>query len=120
MTRENPEGETTLAVPVTGTLDLNDADLDWQDSGTPGFWLKPLMESPEHGLRTWLMKVDAGAYSPMHSHDDVEQIYVLDGTFYDQHRTYEAGAMIVRAPHAPHEAGSMTGARMIVSYAPSR
>lgn len=107
-----------LEVPDSGTRDLNADSIDWQPSGTPGFWMKPLLDSSGNRLRTWLMKVDIGAFSPMHAHDEIEQIFVLEGSFYDQHKTYEPGAMVVRGPGAEHEAGSATGALMIVSYAP--
>lgn len=117
----NPAPDAALPVPAVGqgTLDMDVTAAEWQESGTPGFRLKPMLESRRDRLKTWLMQVDAGAYSPMHRHGDVEQIYVLEGTFYDQHKTYGPGSFIVRAPCADHEAGSETGALMIVTYAPT-
>ena len=116
---KNPAPGAALPVPGEGTLDMDVSAAEWQESGTPGFRLKPMFESSRDRLKTWLMQVDAGAYSPMHAHEDIEQIYVLEGSFYDQHKTYGPGAMIVRAPGAEHEAGSETGGLMIVSYAPA-
>jgi quercetin dioxygenase-like cupin family protein len=49
----------------------------------------------------------------------VEQIYVLEGTFYDQRKTYHAGEYIVRAPGAMHTAGSDTGALVLLFYSPA-
>ena len=114
----NPARDVALPVPETGTLNLNAQTLEWLPSGTEGFWVKPLFESDVDRLKTWLMKVDPGAYSPMHAHEEIEQIYVIEGSFYDQHETYGPGQMIVRAPGAEHEAGSKTGGLMMVSYAP--
>lgn len=71
--------------------------MEWQPSGAGGFWLKPLFEHPEGKLKTWLMKIDPGAYSPIH-----------------------AGDMIVRATRALHEAGSETGALALGIYAPAK
>lgn len=116
----NPAPDKALGVPAAGTVDLQANDLEWQETGSEGFWLKPLFESPGNGLKMWLMKVDPGAFSPEHCHAEIEQIYVLEGSFYDQHKNYGPGAMIVRAPEAMHEAGSASGALMIVSYAPAR
>lgn len=107
-----------MSLPGNGTVDLNIADMDWQHSGTDGFWIKPLFESGQNRLKTWLMKIDPGATSPMHTHEDIEQIYVLEGAFYDQHKTYKAGTLIVRAPLAEHTAGSIDGALVIVTYNP--
>jgi len=91
----------------------------WQDCGADGFFIKPLMEDAGAGLRTWLMKVEPGAFSPPHAHHEVEQIYVLEGSFYDQQKTYGAGEYIVRAPGAMHTAGSDNGALVLLFYSPA-
>ena len=65
------------------------------------------------------MKVDAGAFSPPHAHDELEQIYVLEGSLYDQHVNYQAGEFIVRAPGSMHSAGSETGALVLLFYSPA-
>ena len=70
-------------------------------------------------LQTWLMKVDAGAWSPLHAHEEVEQIYVIEGTFYDQDKTYQCGDLIVRAPGAQHTAGSEKGCVVLLVYSPA-
>jgi len=74
------------------------------------------LEDAEKGIRTWLMKVEPGAYSPMHDHSEVEQIYVLEGTFYDQDQTYGPGDYIIRAAGAMHTAGSKDGAVVMLFY----
>jgi len=117
---KNSSPALAMALPDSGTSDQNSESMQWQPSGTDGFWLKPLFESAPDKLRTWLMKVDPGSYSPMHAHTEIEQIYVMEGSFYDQHKTYGPGDMIVRAPGAEHEAGSESGGLMLVSYAPKR
>jgi anti-sigma factor ChrR (cupin superfamily) len=96
-----------------------DADAaEWQECGADGFLLKALMEDPAAGLRTWLMKVEPGAFAETHAHAEVEQIYVLEGSFYDQRKTYQAGEYILRAPGAMHTAGSDTGAVVLLFYSP--
>lgn len=108
-----------LIFPERGSADINENDIEWQSSGTENFWLKPLCESSTNGAKTWLMKIDPGAWSPMHTHAEFEQIYVLQGSFYDQYKTYNPGDLIVRAPNEPHEAGSKTGALAMVIYIPA-
>ena len=61
------------------------------DTDAPGFWVKPLIEDDHQGIRTWLMKVYPGAFSDMHGHNEYEQIYVLEGAFYDQDHEYGPG-----------------------------
>jgi anti-sigma factor ChrR (cupin superfamily) len=108
-----------IALPREHSRGVDAAAAAWQDCGADGFFIKPLMEDADSGLRTWLMKVEAGAFSAPHAHDEVEQIYVLDGTFYDQEKTYAAGEYIVRAPGAMHTAGSETGAVVLLFYSPA-
>jgi anti-sigma factor ChrR (cupin superfamily) len=105
-----------LRTPSAGSLYLSAGAQDWQDGGAEGFWIKPLWQNAGDSERTWLMKVDAGAFAGMHAHDEIEQIYVLEGSFYDQERTVNAGDFIVRAPGAMHESGSKTGAVVLLVY----
>ena len=107
-----------LKLPVCDSLMLRSSDIPWQDSDAAGFWVKPLIEDEGKGIRTWLMKVDAGAFSEMHGHSEYEQIYVLGGSFYDQDHTYGPGDFIVRAPGALHTAGSEEGALVLLFYSP--
>ena len=107
-----------MGLPRTESLDFDSKRVDWQDCDEDGFRIKPLMEDRQAGIRTWLMKVDAGAFSPLHAHDDIEQIYVLEGSFYDQNKTYGPGEFIVRAPGAMHSAGSEAGAVVLLFYSP--
>ncbi len=97
---------------------IDPADVSWQESGSEGFWIKPLFEDKSLSLKTWLMKVDPGAYAPLHEHAELEQVYVLQGSFYDQDRAYRAGEYILRAPGAMHTAGSEEGALVILFYSP--
>lgn len=92
------------------------ANAQWQPSGTEGFWIKPLFEDEKTAQRTWLMQVDPGASAPSHSHTALEQIFVLEGSFFDQDRSYRAGDFVIRAPGAMHTAASKDGAVMLVIY----
>lgn len=109
-----------MDIPRTGSRSAESAPLDWQDSGAEGFLVKPLLEDSAAGIRTWLMKVEAGAFSELHAHDEVEQIYVVEGSFYDQEKTYGTGDYIVRAAGAMHTAGSDTGAVVLLFYSPAQ
>ena len=107
-----------MSLPRTESHDFDSKRVDWQDCGADGFRIKPLLEDRQAGIRTWLMKVDAGAFSPLHAHDEIEPIYVLEGSFYDQNKTYGPGEFIVRAPGAMHSAGSEAGAVVLLFYSP--
>lgn len=105
-----------MALPPEGSNALATSELDWQACGAPGFSIKPLLEDPEAGVRSWLMQVEAGAFSDLHAHEEIEQIYVIEGSFYDQEKRYGPGDFIVRAAGAMHTAGSETGAVVLLFY----
>jgi len=102
--------------PETGSLVTRSDAADWEADGSSGFSYKPLFENAEAGQSTMLMKVDAGALSPPHAHDQLEQVLVLEGEFYDEYGTYGPGDFIVRAPGAVHTGGSNSGALLLLVY----
>ena len=105
-----------LQRPTQSAQTLCNSDQAWLDSGTPGFLIKPLFEDAGSGQRTWLMKVEPGAYSPPHEHEQLEQIYMIEGEFSDGSNTYRAGDFLIRAPGVEHEASSENGALMLLIY----
>ncbi len=108
-----------VGLPPTGSLLLKSAEMEWGDCDAEGFAIKPLMEDGPMGLRCWLMKVEPGAFSALHAHEEIEQIYVLEGSFYDQDNTYKSGDYVVRAAGAMHSAGSKDGALVMLFYSPA-
>lgn len=109
-------GGDVLKVPASGSA-VRRGGGEWRPSDTPGFWVKPLVEDAEAGLRTWLMKSDPGAVSALHSHaDEIEQIYVLEGSFADGDNRYGPGDFVVRAPGAPHLTTCENGSLSLVIY----
>lgn len=113
-----PDSSPFICAPVSGSCYLVAAELgDWQPTDSPGFRVKPLYEDAARGERTLLMKVDPGAFAPLHAHDgEFEQVYVLEGAFHDQDRTLGAGDYCCRAPGVPHESGSRDGAIVLLVY----
>ncbi len=107
---------TALPRPKGGTLVARTGGSQWQESGTDGFLIKPLFEDPATGERTWLMRIEPGATASSHAHDETEQIYVVEGSFYDGETTYRAGDFAIRAPGVMHTAGSEEGAIVMLVY----
>ena len=106
-----------IKAPVDGSQHYSSAGVDWRATASPGFWIKPLFEDRDRGEKTLLMKVEAGAFAALHTHNgEFEQVYVLDGTFYDQHQTMTAGDYCCRTPDAPHASGSKDGAILLIIY----
>ena len=105
-----------MSRPDAGSLVARSAESDWQSDGTSGFSYKTLLDDPTTGLKTMLMKVEPGGIAPSHAHDNLEQVYVLEGEFYDEYGTYGPGDFIVRAPGALHTGGTDSGAIVLLVY----
>ncbi|WP_404710076.1 cupin domain-containing protein [Sphingomonas sp. MMS24-J13] len=106
---------TDLGLPAAGSRATPPAG-DWAPSpGSPGWSVRALLLAP--GLSTQLMRVEPGTVSAPHAHDQTEQVYILDGSLYDDDGTiHPAGTFIVRAAGAVHGGGSRDGATMLVVY----
>jgi len=106
------------ALPNQGSLVVDSNASAWEKTESEGFWVKSLLEDKQVGISSCLMKIDAGASDPLHAHDEVEQIYVIEGSFYDQDKSYGPGEYIVRAAGAMHSSGSEHGAVIMLMYSP--
>ena len=106
---------TGLGLPDAGTTVVRASG--WTAGERPGELVRPLVEDPS-GFRTMLMQILPGALGEAHAHDTIEQIYVLDGDFFDEDASYQAGDFVLRMPGTMHRAGSKAGATLLVSYAP--
>ena len=104
-----------LSLPIAGTTTVKAAD--WVAGAQPGECAKPLVDDPA-GYRTLLSKVPPGPLGAMHAHDTIEQIYVIDGDFYDDEASYGPGDFVLRMPGTMHRAGSREGCTMLLVYAP--
>ena len=103
------------SLPHSGSSYLS-ASADWQPSELPGFWIRNLLVDPAASATTMLMKIDPGAFAGLHSHTELEQVYVLEGSFYDEERVLQAGDYCCRAAGAPHTSGSKDGAIVLLVY----
>jgi anti-sigma factor ChrR (cupin superfamily) len=89
----------------------------WAAGEREGELVRPLLED-RSGYRTMLLKVAPGPLGEDHAHDTIEQIYVLDGDFFDEDAIYGPGDFVLRMPGTMHRAGSRNGCTMLIVYAP--
>lgn len=102
-------------LPLEGSRKIKAGN--WVAGERPGELIRPLVDDPQ-GYRTMLLRVAAGPLGELHAHDTIEQIYVLDGDFFDDDASYLPGDFVVRMPGTQHRAGSLGGCTMMVVYAP--
>jgi anti-sigma factor ChrR (cupin superfamily) len=105
-----------LGPGVKGSHFLDATALQWQPSDTPGFNIVTLFENSSTGESTALMRIEPGASTGSHGHDLFEEIYVLDGEFSDEERTYLRGQYCVRSPGTLHTAASEQGCVVMLIY----
>jgi anti-sigma factor ChrR (cupin superfamily) len=103
------------ALPDRGSI--KPAGSDWQPGERPGELIRTLVDDPR-GYRTMLMKIEPSPIGTFHAHAEIEQIYVMEGDFYDDDASYGAGDFVLRMPGAMHRAGSKNGCTMLIVYAP--
>src|SRR4051794_8226286 len=110
-----------INLQAMGRLSAGSTRLDlpsraWEPTGDAGFYVKHIFQDPETGESTMLMKMDPGAYASTHSHKQLEEIFVVEGDFYDDFDEYLPGQYCQRAIGAPHSAGSRNGGIVLLIY----
>ncbi len=106
---------TSIPLPISDSIKI--AAGDWLPGAQPGEAVRTLIDDPR-GYRTMLSRVPAGPIGARHAHEEIEQIYVLDGDFFDDDADYGPGDFVLRMPGAMHRAGSRNGCTMLIVYAP--
>ena len=109
MALETPPLKQTPRSPLASCY-VKPEEVPWEPMpGVSGIEMKVLVQDRETGLFTGLFRLEPGAVVPDHIHTDIEQIYVLEGTFADEDGVAHAGDFIWRPKGNRHEAHSPDG-----------
>ncbi len=84
--------------------------LPWQPTKYDGVEMKVLMIDEDTGMMTALFRWAPGSELPFHEHVEIEQTYVLEGSFEDEHGHAKAGEFVWRPAGSRHTARSPEGA----------
>ena len=104
---------TTL--PISGSIKITGDS--WKPGKRSGETNLALIDDPR-GYRTMVTKIAPGPLGEKHAHDEIEQIYVMDGDFFADDASYGPGDFLLRMPGTMHRAGSINGCTMLIVYAP--
>ena len=102
--------ELTGNPPELRSVYIDPDEMEWCVSDFPGSRHKVLWSDPDSGRSTILFKLDPGAVVPPHEHTDVEQTWVISGSFEDAEGKALPGHYIWRPAGNRHEARSVDGA----------
>jgi anti-sigma factor ChrR (cupin superfamily) len=89
--------------------------MPWIDTG-PGNKMKILYHDKATGMLTVLTKLEAGAGIPEHTHEDLEQTLVLEGSLEDDEGACTAGNFVIRPKGSRHSPVAPNGCTMLVFF----
>jgi anti-sigma factor ChrR (cupin superfamily) len=101
---------------IGGSVYVKPQDIAWGSTQFPGISIKLLYEDKAKGEMTCLLKWEPGATLPMHKHPEIEQTYVVEGSFYDHEGICRAGEFVWRRVGSFHETHSDEGAVILAVY----
>ena len=105
-----------LAPTPGGSVYVDPAQMEWQPSQFPKIQMKVLYRDDSIGEMTVLLKWEPGAVLPFHKHPEIEQSFVLEGSFYDHDGICRAGQFVYRVPGSMHETRSDEGCLLLAIY----
>jgi len=100
---------------IDGSVYVKPQDMAWEPTQFPGISIKVLYEDKDKGEMTCFLKWEPGATLPMHKHPEIEQSYVVEGSFYDHDGICRAGEFVWRIGSF-HETHSDEGAIILAVY----
>ncbi|HCA18910.1 MAG TPA: anti-Sigm factor, ChrR [Alcaligenes faecalis] len=99
-----------------GSVYVDPESMEWQPSQFDKISMKVLYRNDAEGEMTVLLKWEPGAVLPFHRHPEIEQSYVLQGSFYDHDGICRAGQYVWRHPGSLHETHSDEGCILLAVY----
>jgi len=101
---------------IGGSTYVKPREMDWRPTQFDGISIKVLYENKAKGEMTCFLKWAPGATLPMHKHAEIEQSYVVEGSFYDHDGICRAGEYVWRNPGSCHQTASDEGAVILAIY----
>ncbi len=89
--------------------------MEWEQLG-PTSQRKVLFHDPKTDMQTWLCKVAPGGVIPFHEHPDIEQTYVIDGSFEDDEGVCTAGNFVWRPAGSRHIGRAPNGVTFLAFF----
>jgi anti-sigma factor ChrR (cupin superfamily) len=108
-------GDVSLNMDFNKNVVIETTQMNWLASPSGKVWRKPLeRENAESGHATSIVRYEEGAEFKSHTHPLGEEIFVLEGTFSDEHGDYPEGSYIRNPPGSSHAPFSKEGCVIFV------
>lgn len=105
-----------LAPTPDGSTYVKPQDMAWKPSQFEGIEIKVLYEDKAAGEMTCLLRWAPGTTLPFHKHPEIEQSYVIEGSFSDHDGICRAGEYVWRRSGSMHETHSAEGCTLLAVY----
>jgi len=105
----------TVIDPALASRFLEIESMPWIETA-PGSKMKVLYHDPKTDMLTIISKLAPGGRIPEHTHDDLEQTYVLEGSLEDHEGACTAGNFVIRAKGSRHSPVAPNGCTMLVFF----
>lgn len=92
------------------------AGMAWVPTRFKGIDAKVLFQDETTGMLTCLFRWAPGAALPLHEHVEIEQSYVVEGSFEDDQGVVTAGNFVSRPAGSRHTAHTKTGAVILAFF----
>ena len=116
MAPDSPRSAADAIIPALASRFVDIEAMPWQDTPNPGMKVKVLYHDPKSGLLTILSKLAPGCGIPEHTHEDLEQTLVLEGSLVDDEGACTAGNFVIRAKGSRHAPVAPQGCTMLVFF----
>ena len=110
------KGRTPSDARPDGSVYVKPQNMAWEPTQFAGISIKVLYEDKDKGEMTCFLKWEPSAALPMHKHPEIEQSYVVEGSFYDHDGICRAGEFVWRRVGSFHETHSDEGAIILAVY----
>ncbi len=110
-----------MAMADTASLDalasrfIETDDVPWIENA-PGHKSKVIYYDPKTEMLTIISRLEPGAGIREHTHEDLEQTYVLEGSLVDDEGECTAGNFVIRAKGSRHAPRAPNGCTMLVFF----
>ena len=101
-------------LPPPAIVTFRSSDLKWRPYRAAGIEVALLYLDRANRMSSLLLKAAAGVVYPLHQHQGIEEIYMLEGELVIDGQVYRAGDYIRSYPNSIHAPSTSTGCMFLI------
>lgn len=104
----------------TGLFISRSGEIPWEAVGIPGITCKTLFVDSQRHYATSLVSMEPGAVYPPHRHNEIEEVYLLEGDFLIEGLNLGPGDYCRSEPGSIHGVGKTTAGALLLVFSSQR